>query len=338
VDGFQEDDLMSVLIRKLALFPAALVAAAALGTTTTAVQAADWAPKKPVEFVIMAGPGGGADKMARLMQTVIQKHDFSSKPFIPVNKPGGSGAEALIHLKNKKDGDHTVMVTLNSFYTTPLRQPKLGVDPLTFKPVARMAEDTFILWVHKDSGIKTIDQFVAAAKKEGSGWTMAGTGKGGEDELLTAFLNKTYGLDMKYVPFKGGGDVAKQLAGKHANSTVNNPSEALGFYESGDVVPIVTFTGERLPLFPDTPTMTEVGKPYSYYMQRSVVGPPSMNSAAYEYYRGVFQKVYDSEEWQAYMKKKSLLGEFITGDDLHDYWVVNNDTHRKLLIEIGEIK
>ena len=323
---------------KLRLLHTALIAAATFVTTSSVALAEDWAPKKPVEFVIMAGPGGGADKMARLMQTVIQKHEFSSKPFIPVNKPGGSGAEALIHLKNKKDGDHTVMVTLNSFYTTPLRQPALDVDPLTFKPVARMAEDTFILWVHKDSGIKTIDDFVAAAKKEGSGWTMAGTGKGGEDDLLTAFLNKAYGLDMKYVPFKGGGDVAKQLAGKHANSTVNNPSEALGFYESGDVVPVVTFTGERLPLFPDVPTMTEVGKPYSYYMQRSVVGPPSMSSAAYEYYRGVFQKVYDSEEWQAYMKKKSLLGEFITGDDLHDYWVVNNDTHRKLLTEIGEIK
>jgi len=323
---------------KRALFPAALIAAASLATTTPVAQAADWAPKKPVEFVIMAGPGGGADKMARLMQTVIEKHDCSPKPFIPVNKPGGSGAEALIHMKSKTGDEHTVMVTLNSFYTTPLRQPKLGVDPLTMAPIARMAEDTFILWVHKDSGITNIDEFVAAAKKAGSKWTMAGTGRGGEDELLTSFLNTSYGLDMKYVPFKGGGDVAKQLAGKHANSTVNNPSEALGFYESGDVVPIVAFTGQRLPMFPDVPTMTEIGKPYTYYMQRSVVGPPGLSDEAYQFYRDVFKKVYDSEEWQQYMKKKSLLGEFITGDDLMDYWKVNNDTHRKLLTEIGEIK
>ena len=323
---------------KRALFPAVLIAAATLATTTPVAQAADWAPKKPVEFVIMAGPGGGADKMARLMQTVIEKHDFSPKPFIPVNKPGGSGAEALIHMKSKTGDEHTVMVTLNSFYTTPLRQPKLGVDPLTMAPIARMAEDTFILWVHKDSGITNIDEFVAAAKKAGSKWTMAGTGRGGEDELLTSFLNTSYGLDMKYVPFKGGGDVAKQLAGKHANSTVNTPSEALGFSESGDVVPIVTFTGQRLPMFPDVPTMTEIGKPYTYYMQRSVVGPPELSDEAYQFYRDVFKKVYDSEEWQQYMKKKSLLGEFITGDDLKDYWKVNNDTHRKLLKEIGEIK
>jgi len=269
---------------------------------------------------------------------VIQKHKFSPKPFIPVNKPGGSGAEALIYMKSKAGDEYTVMVTLNSFYTTPLRQPGLDVDPLAFTPVARMAEDTFVLWVHKDSGITNIDEFVAAAKKAGSDWTMAGTGRGGEDELLTAFLNTTYGLEMKYVPFKGGGDVAKQLAGKHADSTVNNPSEAIGFYQSGDVVPIVTFTKTRLPQFPDVPTMTEVGKPYSYFMQRSVVGPPEMSDEAYEFYRDVFKKVYDSEDWQKYMKKESLLGEFITGDDLQDYWKVNYDTHKTLLKEIGEIK
>jgi tripartite-type tricarboxylate transporter receptor subunit TctC len=328
---------MSIKLRSLALFSAVLTATAISTSPIKVAHAEAWTPKKPVEFVIMAGPGGGADKMARLMQTVIEKHKFSPKPFIPVNKPGGSGAEALIHLNSKKRDDHIVMVTLNSFYTTPLRQPKLHVDPLTFKPIARMAEDTFLLWVHKDSGITNIEQFIAAAKKAGSHWTMAGTGKGGEDELLTSFLNKTYGLEMKYVPFKGGGRVAKELAGKHANSTVNNPSEALGFYESGDVVPIVAFTKERLPLFPNVPTMTEVGVPYSYFMQRSVVGTPGMSDDAYEFYRDVFSKVYNSEEWKSYMKKKSLLGEFLSGSGLVDYWKVNNNTHRKMLKEIGEI-
>ena len=111
-----------------------------------AALSADWAPKKPVDFIIMAGKGGGADKMARLMQSVIEKHGLSSKPFVPINKPGGSGAEALLHMKNTKRvaKDHTVMVTLNSFYTTPMRQPRLEVDPMTFAPIARMAEGGFV--------------------------------------------------------------------------------------------------------------------------------------------------------------------------------------------------
>ena len=269
------------MIHTRKLTAAGLAGALAVAGSLAASNAAmAWEPQKPVDFIIMAGKGGGADKMARLMQSVIEKNDIASKPFVPINKPGGSGAEALLHLKNTKgvNKDHTVMVTLNSFYTTPMRQPGLDVDISTFAPVARMAEDTFLLWVHKDSGIENIDQFVEAAKAKGNDWIMAGTGKGQEDQLLTEFLNRAYGLSMKYVPFKGGGRVAKELAGQHCNSTVNNPSEQLGFYEAGTTRPIAAFTPERLELFADSPTFKELGKDFVYFMQRSVVGAPGMSA------------------------------------------------------------
>ena len=297
-----------------------------------------WEPVKPIQFVVMAGKGGGADKLARLMQSIIEKHKLSPKPVTPVNKPGGSGAEALVYMKNHKDPDHAIMVTLNSFYTTPLRQPKLEVDPLSFAPVARMAEDTFVLWVHKDAGIKTVDEYVKAAKAAGNEWIMAGTGKASEDNLLADFLNAAYGLNMKYVPYKGGGKVAKQLAGKHANSTVNNPSEALGFFEAGTVVPLASFTDERLPLFKDTPTFKELGQDFEYYMQRSVVGAPGMSKEAQAFYQDLFKKVYATEDWQAYKKKQSLQGDLIQGAALMDYWKRENERHRKMLIKMGAIK
>ena len=317
---------------------AAAVAVAAM--TFGSVASVAWEPNKPIEFVIMAGKGGGADKMARLMQSIVEKHKMSKMPLLPVNKPGGSGAEALVHLNGKSgaDANHTIMVTLNSFYTTPLRQPALGVDSLTFAPVARMAEDTFLLWVHKESGITNVDQFVAAAKKAGKGWIMAGTGKASEDNLLTDFLNASYGLDIKYVPYKGGGDVAKQLAGQHANSTVNNPSEAEGFYKAGTVVALAAFTDERLPMFPEAPTFKELGKDFEYYMQRSVVGAPKMSAEALAFYQDLFKRVFDSAEWQKYRTDKSLRGDFMTGDAMKVYWKENNDRHREMLIKMGAIK
>ncbi|HBT44087.1 MAG TPA: hypothetical protein DEB21_19435 [Rhodospirillaceae bacterium] len=297
-----------------------------------------WEPVKPIQFVVMAGKGGGADKLARLIQSIIEKHKLSPKPVTPINKPGGSGAEALVYMKNHKDPDHAIMVTLNSFYTTPMRQPKLGVDPMTFAPIARMAEDTFVLWVHKDAGIKTVDEYVKAAKAAGNQWIMAGTGKASEDNLLADFLNAAYGLNMKYVPYKGGGKVAKQLAGKHANSTVNNPSEALGFYEAGTVVPLASFTDERLPMFKEVPTFKELGQDFVYYMQRSVVGAPGMSKDALAFYQGVFKKVYETTEWQTYIKKKSLQGELLQGDALASYWKRENEVHRKMLVKMGAIK
>lgn len=261
-----------------------------LETTAQTVPNSNWEPKKPIEFVIMAGTGGGADRMARLMQTIVEKYNLTSKPLVPLNKGGGSGAEALQYLKSKEGDDYTLLVTLNSFYTTPLRQPNLNIDPTNFTPIARMAEDTFLLWVNEDTGITNFDEFVAAAKEAGNEWLMAGTGKGQEDEILTNFLNRNYDLNMTYIPQKGGGDVAKQLAGKQVNSTVNNPSEASSFYEQGSFVPLATFSANRLEQFPDAPTFEEMGKDFSYFMQRSVVGAPGMSLEAQPYYKMCFKK------------------------------------------------
>ena len=302
-----------------------------------------WEPTKPVDFIIMAGKGGGADKMARLMQAIVEEENLSNRPLVPTNKSGGSGAEALVAAKNAADPDHTIMVTLNSFFTTPLRNPGIKVDIQTFAPVGRMAEDTFLLWVHKDSGITSIGQFLTKVKAEGNKWIMGGTGKNSEDNIITDHLNKEYGLNIKYIPYKGGGAVAKDLAGKQINSSVNNPSEALGFYEAGTVIPLVAFTDKRLPMFPNVPTLGEVfvgGKqaPWAYYMQRAVVGAPGMSEKAQAYYTDLFTKVYNSKKWQTYKSKKSLMGEFMAGDELKAYWTRQVDNHRAILKASGAIK
>ena len=79
---------MNLSIRSVLAGAAAVtLSVASILSVTGTAQA--WEPKKPIDFVIMAGEGGGADKMARLMQTIVEKHDLSSKPLIPINKPGG---------------------------------------------------------------------------------------------------------------------------------------------------------------------------------------------------------------------------------------------------------
>ena len=317
-----------------------MTSALVLGCATVVVAspAIAWQPNKPIDFIIMAGKGGGADKMARLMQGIVEKESLAERPLVPVNKSGGSGAEALMAAKGASDPDHTIMVTLNSFYTTPLRQPGLEVDVLTFAPVARMAEDTFLLWVHADTGITTFEQWLDVAREQGSKWVMGGTGSNSEDNIITDFLNTNYGLSMKYIPYKGGGAVAKDVAGKQINSSVNNPSEAIGFWQSGDMVPLVAFTNERLPMFPEVPTLREKGGEFSYFMQRSVVGAPGMSDEARAYYTELFTKVYNSEDWQAYKSKKSLMGDLMSGEQLSDYWRDQRDNHEQILRSSGAIR
>src|SRR6266849_11030240 len=103
--------------RTVGLLLAAVLTAGAPG----AAQAA-WEPTKPIEFVVPAGTGGGADQMARLISGLAEKHKLSPRPIIVVNKSGGAGAEGFLEVKSRKgDGrDHTMIITLSNLFTTPL--------------------------------------------------------------------------------------------------------------------------------------------------------------------------------------------------------------------------
>ena len=313
-----------------------IAGAAALATVMLSNVAHAWEPTKPIDFVIMAGAGGGADQIARFVQSVAEKKDLTSRPLVPNNKGGGSGAEALIALNGASDPDHTILVTLNSFFATPLRQPNLGIDIQTFTPVAMMGVDPFVLWVHKDSGITTFEQWLDTVKAADGDYVMGGTGKGQEDSTVIAWMEGNYGVKIKYIPYDGGGAVAKDLAGQQIMASVNNPAEAKGFYEAGNVVPLIAFSDERLAAYPDVRTVKELGKDFSYYNQRAVVGAPGMSDEAAAYYQDLFKKIYDTEEWQGYMASESLSPLWLDADAQRAYWATQVQNHKELFAAMEE--
>jgi tripartite-type tricarboxylate transporter receptor subunit TctC len=321
------------------ILPALLAALALLALPAVSRAAGAWQPSRPIEFVVMAGKGGGADRIVRSMIEIIDKHKLVAVPITPVNISGGSGADAMVYLKKRAGDDHLLLFTLNSFYTTPIHRPELGLNIANFAPIGRMAEDTFLLWVHADrTDIKTLDDFVKAARAAGSKWVMAGTGSGQEDSLLTDFLNSTYGLKMTYRALGGGGAVAKELAEKRCDSTVNNPAEQNDFFPKGLTKPIAAFTPQRLQMHLRVPTFRETGMDFQYFMQRSVVGAPAMSPPAQAYYMNLFKQVFDTPEWQAYMKKNSLRGNFIAGPELMSYWLKEREKHERWDMAVHAMK
>src|SRR6187455_2175357 len=200
-----------------------LVAALCVTVSAPALAAAAaWEPTKPVEFIIPAGTGGGADQMARLLQGIVVKHGLMKQSLIPINKAGGAGAEGFLDVKAAKGDAHKIVITLSNVFTTPLAT---GV-PFNWKdmtPVAMLALDQFVLWVNAESPYKTARDYIAAAKAAATDpqkrFKMGGTGSKQEDQIITVSLEKATGAKFTYLPFKGGGDVAVQLVGKHVDST-----------------------------------------------------------------------------------------------------------------------
>ena len=322
---------------------AALLLVMLVGGLAAPARAA-WEPTKPIEFVVPAGTGGGADQMARLVAGIVDKHKLSPKPLIVVNKAGGAGAEGFLDVKGKKGDPHTIIITLSNLFTTPLHT---GV-PFSWKdltPVARLALDQFILWVNAETPYMTAKDYIAAVKERAgkpNQMKMGGTGSAQEDQIITIQVEQALaGTKFTYVPFKGGGEVCVNLVGKHVDSTVNNPIECASHWKAKRVRPLAVFDTERIPVaaWKDIPTVKEaLGVDIQYLMLRGIFGTPGMPKDAVEWYVAVLRKVTETPEWKKYMEEGALKPAFAAGPE-YVKWVEDNEAlHRDLMTKGGLLK
>ena len=323
---------------------AAAVIAGLLGAG--AVQAQAWEPTKTVEFIIPAGTGGGADQMARLVQGIVTKHNLMKQSLVVINKSGGAGAEGFLDVKGSKGEPHKIIITLSNLFTTPLAT---GV-PFNWRdltPVMMLALDQFVLWVNAESPYKSAKEYVEAAKKAGpSKFKMAGTGSKQEDQIITVALEKQTGTKFIYIPFKGGGDVATQLVGKHVDSTVNNPIEAVAQWRGGKLRPLCVFDEKRLVYkakvtetmsWSDIPTCKEAGVDMNYLMLRGIFMPGGVTDAQRDYYVALFNKVRETPEWKEFMERGAFNQTALTGNAYRDWVAKEEQRHRELMKEAGFI-
>ena len=336
---------MSTRIRtKLAV--AAAAAIAAVVAVPAHAQLGGWEPTKSVEFVVPAGTGGGADQMARFVQGVVAKHNLMKQPLIVVNKSGGAGAEGFLDVKNAKGDPHKIIITLSNLFTTPLAT---GV-PFNWKdltPVAMLALDEFVLWVNSESAYKTAGDYMNAIKGGTAGqFKMAGTGSKQEDQIITVALEKVVGKKLTYIPFKGGGDVAVQLVGKHVDSSVNNPIEAVAHWRGGALRPLCVFDSTPMPYpakvtatqsWQDIPTCKSAGLDMEYVMLRGIFMAPGVTQEQVDFYIDLFKKVRALPEWKKYTEDAAFNTTFMTGKEFVDWVTKAETTHKNLMQEAGFI-
>ena len=319
----------------------ALVLALLIAVPASAVA---WEPTKPIEFVVPAGTGGGADQMARLISGIAEKHKLSPRPLIVVNKSGGAGAEGFIDVKSKKGDAHTIIITLSNLFTTPLHN-NLPFNWRDYTPLARMALDEFILWVNAETPYKTAKEYLAAVKdkqckeRQSGQCLMGGTGSAQEDQILTIQLEQAIaGTKFTYVPFKGGGEVCVNLVGKHVDSTVNNPIECASHWKAERVRPLAVFDANRIPDAPwkEIPTVKEaLGVDIQYQMLRGVFGPPGMPKDAVDWYADFLKKVYETPEFKKYLEDGALKPAFATGAEYAKWVEENEKLHKDLMAKGG---
>ncbi len=238
-----------------------LILALALG----ALPCTGWAqtagyPSKPIRLVIGFAPGGAADYVARAMSDAFGK--ALGQPVVVDNKPGnGSSIAADFVAKSAADGYTLLIASPSSISVNPALNPNLSYTPADLVPVTKMTTSPLVLAVNSATGIRSVSELIAAAKKDPGALNYSTSGNGSAPHLGAALFTMLTGAQMTHVPYRGGAPAIQSVIAGDTQLTFGTSPSVLPQASGGRLRVIAVSTRERSPLVPDIPGMREAGLP-----------------------------------------------------------------------------
>lgn len=252
---------------------------------------ASWAqpapyPSKPVRLVIGFAAGGAADYVARSMSEAFSK--ALGQPVVVDNKPGnGSSIAADIVAKSPADGYTLLIASPSSISVNPALNPKIGYVPSDLLPVTKITTSPLVLAVNPATGINSVPELIAAAKREPDKLNYSTSGNGSAPHLGAALFTLLTGAQMTHVPYKGGSLAIQSVMANDTQVTFGTSPSVLPMAKGGRLKVLAVSTRERSPLVPDLPGMREAGLPeynleFWYGMFVPVGTPPAVVKKIFE--------------------------------------------------------
>jgi putative tricarboxylic transport membrane protein len=277
-------------------------------------------PTKPVEVVVHTGPGGGSDLFARAIAETLQKEKLVPQRLQVVNKSGGGSAVAMSYLAEKKGETHTVGFFTAIWVTNPLTTKEATVTMKDLTPIVRLVLEPAVVAVKADSPYKTMKDFVEAAKKNPGQLRQSGGSVTSRDNLTRLVIEKATGAKWVFVSFPGGGERIANLLGGHVHMMVMEPEEAGEHIKAGNLRVIAALTENRLPAFPNVPTIREQGIDVPIIPQaRGVVAPPGIGADVVKYWEGLFGRFVKTPTWKKYLTDNQFEDAYLAGNELHKF-------------------
>jgi len=292
-------------------------AVAAFAFAFTGLALAQWAPTKPVEFIVHTGPGGGSDLLARAVASMMEKEKLVPVRMQVINKPGGNSAVAAAALAEKKDDPYTIGFITSVWIAGPLTSSEATVTVHDLKPIAQLLLEPAVFVVRADSPYKTLKDFIEAAKARPGQLKQSGGSVTSRDNIIRQTLQHATGAKWAFVSFQGGGERLAALLGGHVDVMVIEPQEAGEQVRAGKLRVLAQLAERRLPGYPDAPTLKEAGFDVTPTPQiRAVVAPPAMPADAAAYWEDRFAKLRETPSWKKYVQDNQFEDAFLPAPEL----------------------
>ena len=234
------------------------IAAIAASVFTATIAVADDYPERPIEIIVPYKAGGLTDALARKVGAVMAEVMPNSPEVVIVNKPGGAATIGLTALANSDPDGYTIAFTTSSPVAIQPLYGRVAYTHESFAPISQVIEIPAALNVHKDSDIKTFDEFVAWAKANPGEFTYATTGGlGSGTHIVSEELAVAAGVEMRHIPFEGTAQMSAALTGKQILGTMQSPT----LHRGGDARPLIFLTNLKTtdPMYADVPTSADLG-------------------------------------------------------------------------------
>jgi len=311
-------------------------AACAVAATAAGEALAQFKPSRPIEFVVHGGPGSGNDVFARALTTIIDQEKLSPVRIQVVNKPGGGSTTAAAYVVSKKNDPHVIACFTNIWLIDPMVQEAATNRMQDMSPIARLVVEPALVVVRTDSPVKTLKEFIDAAKAKPGALKMSGGSITSRENTVRQLLMQLTGARWVFISFPSGGERIAALLGGHVDLMIVDPSEAGEQVRAGKLRVIAQVNDRRLPGFPDIPTIKEAGYDIPNVPQmRGIVGAPGMSAETIAYYEDLFLKASKTAAWQKFLTESQLDGEFVKAAELRPFLTKFEGELREILKAAG---
>ena len=316
--------------------------ALALASAPVASQTTAWAPTKPVEMVVGVSPGGGIDRVARILQKIIQDRKLVETPVNVINKPGGGGTIAQAYLTQRAGDAHYYEITATSLLTNHITG-KTASSHRDYTPVVMLYDEYLGIAVPADSPIRDARGLVAAFRERIDALPVAiATTAGNTNHIGAGLVAKAAGADvkkLKVVVFNSGGEAMTAVLGGHVSLIVTPAANLIPHLQSGRMRVLGVTAPSRLGgALSVVPTWKENGVDAVVANWRPIIGPKGWSPAQIAYWEDVFGKVVASDEWKKEVERAGGVSHFMGSRELAAYFDKQYAEFRAILTDLGLAK
>ena len=275
------------------------LAACILALAAAPVLAQGSYPDKPVTFIVPQAAGGANDTIARIVAKRLS--EILKQGMVVENRAGAGGTIGTAAAAKVKPDGYTLLFTADSAHViNPALYKAPGFDAVKdFVPIATVATAGYALVANPSLPANNVKELVAHAKALPKGsLAYASAGNGTLNHLIAAMLEKTAGIEMTHVPYKGAAASVADVVGGQVPLSVQSLPSAIGFIKSGKLKVLAVANEKRIAALPDTPAVSETYPGFGATPWYGVLAPAGTPKAVIDRMQAAILEALDSKEVQ----------------------------------------